>query len=152
MNTHTQTSLTMVGWREWITLPDLKLPMIKAKIDTGARTSCLHAFNIEEFIKHEKQWIRFGIHPHQDDLETEVFCEAEIFDKRMVTDSGGHKETRYVITTHMSLGNESWPIEITLTNRDTMLFRFLLGRTAMQNKVIVNPAASFLTGEPDTDS
>lgn len=140
-------SLITVGWREWVLLPDLKLPMIKAKIDTGARTSCLHAFNVEEFTKHEKEWVRFGIHPHQDDTETEIYCEAEVLDKRTVTDSGGHKESRYVISSNIVLGNESWPIEITLTNRDSMLFRFLLGRTAMENKIIVNPAKSYLLGK-----
>jgi len=139
--------LLTVGWREWVLLPDLNLPVIKAKVDTGARTSCLHAFNVEEFTKQDKEWIRFGIHPHQDDSDTEVFCEAEVLDKRIVTDSGGHKESRYVISTDIVLGNKRWPIEITLTNRDSMLFRFLLGRTAMENKIIVNPAKSFLLGE-----
>lgn len=139
-------SLITIGWREWILLPDLNLPKIKAKVDTGARTSCLHAFNVEEFIKHDKEWVRFGIHPHQDDTETEVYCEAEVMDKRIVTDSGGHKEKRYVISSNIVLGNERWPIEITLTNRDSMLFRFLLGRTAMEDKIIVNPAESYLQG------
>ena len=138
--------LITIGWREWILLPDLGLPKIKAKIDTGARTSCLHAFSVEPFLKDEKEWVRFGIHPHQDDSETEVYCEAEVFDKRMVTDSGGHKEERYVITTELAIAEQRWPIEITLTNRDTMLFRMLLGRTSMENKIIVNPAGSFLLG------
>ena len=138
--------LITVGWREWILLPDLGLPKIKAKIDTGARTSCLHAFSVEPFLKDEKEWVRFGIHPHQDDSETEVYCEAEVYDKRMVTDSGGHKEERYVITTELAIAEQRWPIEITLTNRDTMLFRMLLGRTSMENKIIVNPAGSFLLG------
>jgi hypothetical protein len=138
--------LITVGWREWILLPGLGLPKIKAKIDTGARTSCLHAFSVEPFLKDEKEWVRFGIHPHQDDCETEVYCEAEVFDKRMVTDSGGHKEQRYVITTELAIADQRWPIEITLTNRDTMLFRMLLGRTSMENKIIVNPAKSFLLG------
>jgi hypothetical protein len=138
--------LITVGWREWILLPDLGLPKIKAKIDTGARTSCLHAFSVEPFLKDGKEWVRFGIHPHQDDCETEVYCEAEVFDKRMVTDSGGHKEERYVITTQLAIAEQHWPIEITLTNRDTMLFRMLLGRTSMENKIIINPAESFLLG------
>ena len=139
--------LSTIGWREWILLPELGLPWIKAKIDTGARTSCLHAFNVEPFTKNGKAWVRFGIHPHQDDTETEVYCEAEVLDNRMVTDSGGHKEERYVIMTTLALANESWPIEVTLTNRDSMLFRFLLGRTAMKQKVIVDPGKSFLLGE-----
>ena len=138
--------VSTIGWREWVLLPDLGLPEIKAKIDTGARTSCLHAFSVEPFIKDGKQWVRFGIHPHQDDTETEVFSEAEVIDKRMISDSGGHKEERYVIATEVELANQRWPIEITLTNRDTMLFRMLLGRTAMRGRAVVNPGRSYLTG------
>lgn len=139
-------SITL-GWREWVSLPELGLPAIKAKIDTGARTSCLHAFSVEPFEKNGKDWVRFGIHPHQDDTETEVFCEAEVIEKRMVSDSGGHKEERFVISTELVLAGQRWPIEITLTNRDSMLFRMLLGRTAMKNKIIVSPSESFLLGE-----
>ncbi len=139
--------VSTIGWREWVRLPALGLPEIKAKIDTGARTSCLHAFSVEPFIKDGKQWVRFGIHPHQDDTETEVFSEAEVIDKRMISDSGGHKEERYVIATEVELANQRWPIEITLTNRDTMLFRMLLGRTAMANRIIVDPGKSFLFGK-----
>ena len=145
--------LVTVGWREWLLLPELKLPWIKAKVDTGAKTSSLHAFCVEEFTKNDKAWVRFGIHPHQDDLETEIYCEAELLDKRNVSDSGGHTEERYVIKTDVVMADQRWPIEITLTNRDTMRFRFLLGRTAMRKKIIVNPDASFLLGEelPSTD-
>ena len=148
-NNHMASSLIIVGWREWVLLPELGLPLIKAKIDTGARTSCLHAFSVELFTKDGKEWVRFGIHPHQDDNETEVYCEAEVLEKRMVTDSGGHKEERYVIITDLVIADQRWPIEITLTNRDTMLFRMLLGRKAMENKIIVNPARSFLSGSLD---
>ena len=142
--------LMTAGWREWVLLPDLGLPHIKAKIDTGARTSCLHAFSVEAFTKDGKEWVRFGIHPHQNDTETEVYCEAKVTDKRLVSDSGGHKENRYVITTELVIAEQRWPIEITLTNRDTMLFRMLLGRTALKNKIIVNPGKSFLLGEQTT--
>jgi len=143
-NNQMASTLITVGWREWVLLPELGLPLIKAKIDTGARTSCLHAFSVEPFEKDNKEWVRFGIHPHQRDSETEVYCEAEVIDKRVVSDSGGHKEERYVINTDLVIAGQRWPIEITLTNRDTMVFRMLLGRTAMDNKIIVNPARSFL--------
>lgn len=141
-------NLITVGWREWVQLPELSLPRMKAKIDTGARTSCLHAFSVDEFKKGTDKWVRFGIHPNQNDTETEVYCEAEVLDERVVTDSGGHKEMRYVITTELHLNNQRWPIEITLTNRDSMRFRLLLGRTAMEEKIIVDPGQSFLHGKP----
>lgn len=138
-----------LGWREWVLLPELNLPPLKAKIDTGARTSCLHAFSLQPFNKGRADWVRFGMHPHQHDPETKVFCEAEVVDKRIVTDSGGHREERYVISTLLGLGKAQWPIEITLTNRDTMRFRMLLGRTAMQEKIIVDPGASYLLGNSE---
>ena len=146
-NNHIAPPLITVGWREWVLLPGLGLPHIKAKIDTGARTSCLHAFSVEPFEKNGEKWVRFGIHPHQHDVDTEVYSEAKVTDKRMVSDSGGHKEERYVISTELGIAEQRWPVEITLTNRDTMLFRMLLGRTAMENKIIVNPAKSFLLGK-----
>ena len=141
-------ALTTIGWREWCVLPELGLPPIKAKVDTGARTSCLHAFQIDPYQKDDKQWVRFGIHPHQDDNETEIYCDAEVIDERDVRDSGGHKEKRYVISTNLLLAEQEWPIELTLTNRDSMLFRMLLGRTAMSGKILVNPKKSYLLGKP----
>jgi hypothetical protein len=136
--------LILIGWREWVSLPDLGIPRIKAKIDTGARTSALHAFALEPFKENGKSRIRFQIHPRQRDDQTIITCEADVCDERTVTDSGGHKELRYVIKTPIVLGKLRWMIEITLTNRDTMGFRMLLGRTAMHHRLTVNPSRSFL--------
>jgi hypothetical protein len=137
--------LILIGWREWIALPELGVARIKAKIDTGARTSALHAFSVEPFQENNKSRVRFQIHPRQKDDQTIVTCEADICDERWVTDSGGHKELRYVIKTPIILGKLRWAIEITLTNRDTMGFRMLLGRTAMHHRLTVDPSRSFLT-------
>ena len=143
----------IVGWREWLSLPELGLTHIKAKIDTGARTSALHAFQLEPFQRKSKKMVRFGIHPLQQNTSLKIFCEAEIIDRRFVMDSGGHREKRYVIRTMLALGTNQWPIELTLTNRDTMRFRMLLGRTAMHNRLLVLPERSFLLGNPaDSDS
>jgi len=144
----TEQQLLMIGWREWVRLPELGLPWLKVKVDTGARTSCLHAFSVEPFEKNGEKWVRFGIHPHQQSTRTQVFCETKIVDERYVTDSGGHREKRFVISTLIRMGDRQWPIEITLTNRDNMRFRMLLGRTAMQKNVVIDPDASFLLGKP----
>lgn len=138
----------VVGWREWLALPDLGVASIKAKIDTGARTSALHAFAIEPFDRKGELWVKFGMHPYQNNIEKETWCEAKVTDQRVVTDSGGHTEQRYVIETNLTLGTKTWAIEATLTNRDSMLFRMLLGRTAMSaGKLVVNPALSYLAGQ-----
>ena len=141
-------SLITVGWREWCSLPELGLTHIKAKIDTGAKTSCLHAFSVEPFLKDNQSWVRFGMHPNQHDSAVEIFCESRVLDEREVTDSGGHKEKRYVISTQLVIDDLQWPIELTLTNRDSMRFRMLIGRSAMTKKIIVNPDKSYMLGEP----
>jgi hypothetical protein len=137
--------LGLLGWREWISLPELGIEKIKAKIDTGARTSALHAFAIETFQEGDQKKIRFDMHPFQKDTQTIISCIADVIDKRWVSDSGGHREERYVIRTPIIIGDQSWPIEITLTERDTMLFRMLLGRSAIKRHFVVNPGLSFLT-------
>ncbi|RJX71741.1 ATP-dependent zinc protease [Vibrio sinensis] len=134
----------LVGWCETLSLPCLGIDEINAKIDTGARTSCLHAFKVESFYKEETLWVRFWLHPIQHNTEVEVVCEAKVIDERVVRDSGGHEEKRYVIEALMSLGGQTWPIEITLNNRENMAFRMLLGRTAMHHRIQVDPVESFL--------
>lgn len=139
-----------IGWREWISLPELGLHNIKTKIDTGARTSALHAFALHPFTEDGKDKISFDIHPLQYSTDEVVTCTADIVDRRYVTDSGGHRELRYVISTPVNLGHLTWPIEITLTERDAMQFRMLLGRRAIRKRFAVNPGKSFIiSGVPD---
>jgi hypothetical protein len=136
----------MLGWREWLGLPELGLPLIKAKVDTGARTSALHAFYVECYRVDREHHVRFGVHPLQRRSDVEVHCDAKVVGRRSVCDSGGHRERRYVIATAVRIGTLEWPIELTLTNRDSMAFRMLLGRTAMAGRVLIDPRRSFLTG------
>lgn len=124
--------LQIIGWREWLALPELEIPGVKAKIDTGARTSALHAFYVEPYRAGDIEMVRFGVHPLQKRDDIELCCTAPVLEKRLVADSGGHSEERYVIETLIQLGPLSQRIEMTLTNRDTMKFRMLLGRSALQ--------------------
>lgn len=138
--------MVTIGWREWVALPQLGIPALKAKVDTGARTSALHAFTLDTYTSHHRRKVRFGVHPLQKKTGLEIFCDADVADERFVSDSGGHREKRLVIVTPVRIGEIEWPVEITLTNRDSMLFRMLLGRTALQRQFCVDPARSYAFG------
>jgi hypothetical protein len=142
----------VIGWREWVALPELGIAAIKAKMDTGARTSALHTFCIEPFETNGQTRVRFGIHPQMKRQDIEIFCVADVVDQRLVRDSGGHEEKRYVIRTLLRFAGDQWPIEITLTDRDPMQFRMLLGRTALRHRLIVDPSRSYCTGKPEAKS
>lgn len=137
----------IIGWREWVSLPQLGLPAVKAKVDTGARTSAIHARDIKRVKRDGGQdWVEFTVQPIQRDASIERRCEAPLLDIRRVTDSGGHAADRFFIATELQLGSLSRTIEITLSQRDDMLFRMLLGRTAMVPGVQVDPSQSFTCG------
>jgi hypothetical protein len=139
-------ALQTIGWREWLALPGLDIPAIKAKIDTGARTSALHAFQLETFRRHGRKHVRFLLHPLRRRDDIVLSCTAPVIDERIVTDSGGHREQRYVISTAARLGEHEWPLELTLTDRENMLFRMLLGRTALEGRFVIDPQTSYRCG------
>ncbi|AUJ59010.1 ATP-dependent zinc protease [Coxiella-like endosymbiont of Amblyomma americanum] len=136
-----------MGWREWLTLPDLGVNHIKAKIDTGAKTSALHASSINIIKEGKNNYLHFQLFPVEKNNQVVISCKTDdILGQKLITNSSGHKELRYTIKTNIILGNRCWPIEITLTNRDKMGFRMLLGRSALQN-TIINPNQSFLASQ-----
>ncbi len=136
----------LIGWEEWCSLPSLNLPAIKAKIDTGAKTSALHAFNIHPFTEQGEPWIEFSVHPMQGS-EKFVTCRAPIIDRRYIMNSGGQREQRYVIRTLLVLGDVQREIDLTLTDRGALAFRMLLGRAAMRGWVTIDPARAYCQGK-----
>ena len=140
------TRLPVIGWREWLALPELGVDSIKAKVDTGARTSSLHAFDVTETTVDGIVHVRFTIHPAQRKAEPAISVELPLLGKRRVRDSGGKTELRPVVETTVGLLGQEWPIEITLTRRDAMGFRMLLGRQAIKGRFLVDPGRSFQGG------
>lgn len=142
----------ILGSEEWCSFPELGIPTIKARVDSGAKTSALHAINIAPFKKEGQNWVKFDINPIQNNVKTIIHCESPLVDKRVVKSSSGFREERYVIQTNLEIGNSNWLIEMTLTNRDSMGFRMLLGREAMSGRVLVDPEQQYLLGQPTSDS
>lgn len=140
---HPNASRLIIGWQEWIALPDLGLPALKAKIDTGAKTSALHTHYIEAYGTVKRPRVRFAVHPSPEIGDLEVVATAAVIDRRDVISSNGVRELRYVIRTPLSIGGRQWPIEVTLTNREHMTYRMLIGRQAIGSDMLVDCATSF---------
>jgi len=138
----------VVGWREWMALPQLGIPAIRVKIDSGARSSALHVHGLECFQRGGREHVRFSLHPGREEDPQVSGCEAEVVDRRKVTDSGGHTSERVFIHTLLAVAGVEFRIEINLTDRRNMLFPMLLGRTAMAGRMLVDPDLSFVLGEP----
>ena len=140
--------LPVIGWREWVGLPDLGIERIKAKVDTGARSSSLHAFDVEIFRKNGVDWVRFKVQPVQRKNSTVVELESKVLDSRSVRSSSGKADMRPVIVTNVTLLGVTWPVELTLANRDQMGFRMLLGRQAFRRRFLVDAGKSYFGGKP----
>jgi hypothetical protein len=141
-----QTPLPTIGWCEWLALPMWGVDRVKVKVDTGARTSAIHAYHVERFRRDGKHVVRFVLHPRQRSKKFAVTAEAEVLEYRHVRSSNGQVTHRAVVVTEAVLGEHQWPIEVTLTNRDDMGFRMLLGRQAIRDRFVVDCAASYLQG------
>ncbi len=137
-------ALLIVGWREWIGLPDLDIIRVKAKVDTGARTSALHAIDIHYVSRQGRVFVRFDVHPKQKSSKQLVRCEAPLIEERYITDSGGKRTLRPVIETTLGIAGHLVKAELTLITRDAMGFRMLIGRQALRERFVVHPGASFL--------
>jgi hypothetical protein len=146
--TNNTTGVT-IGWREWLALPTLGIDNIKVKVDTGARTSAIHADFIDPFDNAGEPYVRFGLVNNIGGDQQKIVCEAPVLDKRVITSSSGEKECRYVIGTKIILGGITKDIELTLTNRSTMKFKMLLGRTALSKDFNVAPGKSYVMGRPE---
>lgn len=138
---------TVIGWREWIHLPELSKRMIKAKIDTGARTSAIHAEDIKIFRRGQKRFARFKLLPDQKSERKSKIVEMEMVEKRKVRSSIGHESVRPVVKTELKIGEFIFPIELTLVNRDIMGFRMLIGREALKEHFLIDPQKSFLVSK-----
>jgi ribosomal protein S6--L-glutamate ligase len=136
----------IIGNQEWCAFPELGIAAIKARIDSGAKTSSIHAFNISVYLKNDVEWVRFEVHPVQKNDEILIRCECPIIDKRDVKSSSGTSETRYVISTPISLGDSVWDAELTLSDRDAMGYRMLLGREAMNGRLVIDPSMKCVLG------
>lgn len=141
-------SHTIVGWREWVSLPGLGVPWVKAKLDTGARSSAIHAFDIEPFERDGDDWVRYSIHPWQRTAEEAVECESRVIAQRSIRSSSGHTEVRHVVSMDISLAGRVVTSEVTLSRRDEMGFRMLVGREALRQGFLVDPRRSYLGGRP----
>lgn len=141
-------SLPVIGWREWVSLPDLGIDNIKAKVDTGARSSALHAYDVEKFENNGEEWVRFKVLPVQRSDGTVVQLESKVVDTRFVRSSSGKTTMRPVIETNVQLLGVSWTVELTLANRDEMGFRMLLGRQAFRRRFVVDAGRSYRNGKP----
>lgn len=142
----------IVGSEEWCAFPDLGIPAMKARVDSGAKTSSIHAFNVQKFRRQGETWVSFEVHPLQNNRRVVVRCERPIVDKRVVKSSSGISETRYVVLATLKMGTVAWEIELTLANRDSMGFRMLLGREAMSGRMLVDPSISFCMGQVSSDT
>ena len=143
--------LPTIGWREWVALPALGIATIKTKVNTGARSSAIHAFGVSVVRRGGRDIVQFQLHPLQHNAKIVVPAEAELIEYRHVRNSGGQQMLRPVILTELALGDQVWTIELTLAGRDAMGFRMLLGREALRRRFLVNPGRSYLVGRPDRD-